>query len=175
MRRARDSVTDNFLAVARKFPPSYAGGGEIRRLLRQVTFDLADSITKVLSNLTRKQCRLLSLLRPRKSHPKLWIFCGRRRRDSNSRWPFDHATFPRWWNKPLSDSSVFIRILVLLTILALRMLGLYVKCGLSAREFGGRSGIHKSIDKTAFGEYNHCIITYETIHRNLGIVIASPR
>ena len=30
----------------------------------------------------------------------------RRRRDSNSRCPFEHATFPRWWNKPLSDSSI---------------------------------------------------------------------
>ena len=31
----------------------------------------------------------------------------RRRRDSNSRDPFEPATFPRWWNKPLSDASCF--------------------------------------------------------------------
>jgi hypothetical protein len=42
----------------------------------------------------------------------------RRRRDLNSRDPFEPATFPRWWNKPLSDVSNYWGSLVIRPLLA---------------------------------------------------------
>ena len=108
-RRRRDSVTHNFLLEICAIPPR-----EETAITLFEAYSFSTPCGFSVHSPPENAHKVFESLTPfsQKGSPPQFYYCVpklRRRRDSNSRDPFEPAAFPRRWNKPLSDASILLR------------------------------------------------------------------